>query len=301
MQLDPCSTRQVREHPSPSLVLPSSQASMPFTMKPSPQMGTQRLPGTRHWKCESIVLQSDEHPSPLLLLPSSQVSLSASTPSPHLGGLQALPQSGQVHPDSIWQRRVQPSPSLVLLSSHSSPLSCFPLPQLPGMIGVSNFPASGNTALLPPEPLPFPFFPPDPLLAPDPVISGAETLAQPMLKASPRVAHVRRRRRYLVFMNSPLAWRVGGAGTIREAVGDTTRSNQGDPVVMNRRACVCAYGICWSIKLRGRPGTSDWGTWKSKPDYTAQQIARYIRRHCRLREGSWIEPPPFPPIGAQTR
>lgn len=125
-----------------------------------------------------------------------------------------------------------------------------PFPQLPGTIGVSKRPASGKIALLPPEPVPVPFFPPDPLLAPDPVISGAETLAQPMLKASPRVAHVRRRR-YVVFMNSPLAWRVGGAGTIRDAVGDTTRSNHGDPVEMNRRACVCAYGIYWSIKLRG--------------------------------------------------
>lgn len=44
-------------------------------------------------------------------------------------------------------------------------------------------------------------------------------MAQPTAKTSPRVAHVRKRR-FVVFIDSPLAWRVGGAGTIRDAVGD---------------------------------------------------------------------------------
>jgi len=59
----------------------------------------------------------------------------------------------------------------------------------------------------------------------------------------------------VMFMNSPLAWWVGGAGTIRDAVGDTTRWNKSDPAEINRRTCVCAYRISWPIKLRGNQET----------------------------------------------
>src|SRR5512133_2826642 len=77
------STRHEFEQPSPLVVLLSSQFSVPVIL-PSPQRGTQRLPGTRHWKPLATVLQSAEHPSSPLVLPSSQVSVLESLPSPHL-------------------------------------------------------------------------------------------------------------------------------------------------------------------------------------------------------------------------
>src|ERR1022692_600038 len=46
-QLAPGSIRQFLEQPSPSVLFPSSQASVPMRM-PSPHLGVHFLPGTRH-------------------------------------------------------------------------------------------------------------------------------------------------------------------------------------------------------------------------------------------------------------
>jgi len=79
-QVAPGSSWQVLEQPSPLVVLPSSQVSLPTMIVPSPHFGEHRFPGTRHSKPLST-LQVLEQPSPLVVLPSSQVSLPSSTPS----------------------------------------------------------------------------------------------------------------------------------------------------------------------------------------------------------------------------
>ena len=72
-QVEAGSTWQVGEQPSPAVVLPSSQVSLP-SMTPSPQIGTQGFPGTGQRQPVSTVKQSAEQPSPLILFPSSQAS-----------------------------------------------------------------------------------------------------------------------------------------------------------------------------------------------------------------------------------
>ena len=69
------------EQPSPDTWLPSSQVSVP-TMRPSPQIGKQRRPGTGQRQPTSIAMQPAAQPSPLIVLPSSHDSNDASTPSP---------------------------------------------------------------------------------------------------------------------------------------------------------------------------------------------------------------------------
>src|SRR3954468_4965572 len=82
-QDQPASTRrQSAAQPSPSCLLPSSQASSPITL-PSPQtmVEVQGLPGTLHSK-KGSVLHAPEQPSPGTMFPSSQASAPLSFPSP---------------------------------------------------------------------------------------------------------------------------------------------------------------------------------------------------------------------------
>src|SRR5947208_2721218 len=108
LQVNPPSTLQASEQPSPFLLLPSSQSS-PVSTLPFPQTILQAVvaplaarPGTRHCHPDSTVLQSAEQPSPELLLPSSQTSGDVTMPSLHLAlRTQAWPMFWQSQPFSI--------------------------------------------------------------------------------------------------------------------------------------------------------------------------------------------------------
>src|SRR5437016_3424139 len=88
-QIHPTSDEHVEEHPSPSILFPSSHTS-PGSTFPSPHMGTgffvQGPPvpslALGHVYPDSVA-HVDEHPSPLVLLPSSHVSPASTFPSPH--------------------------------------------------------------------------------------------------------------------------------------------------------------------------------------------------------------------------
>ena len=82
-QLNPDSTVQKFEQPSPLVAPPSSQPSAPRT-KPSPQTVPQTL-GVPTQVQPVSWLQLDEQPSPLEAFPSSQVSDPLTTPSPQTG------------------------------------------------------------------------------------------------------------------------------------------------------------------------------------------------------------------------
>src|SRR5436190_12751602 len=89
------SARQISEQPSPGFVLPSSHDSGPTTMW-SPQIGTQRRPGTGQNQPSSTVEQSLAQPSAPAALPSSHASDGASRPSPHKLGTAQGPGGPQV-------------------------------------------------------------------------------------------------------------------------------------------------------------------------------------------------------------
>ena len=97
----------------------------------------------------SISVQVESHPSPLAVFPSSHVSEACLNPSPHwtvqlvcvTSGLvppvQAVQVSMvvgvppvQIYPASIVQVALQPSPGVVFPSSHPSPASLSPSPQI---------------------------------------------------------------------------------------------------------------------------------------------------------------------------
>jgi hypothetical protein len=83
VQLQPGSTRQVDEQPSPLFVLLSSHC-FPSSTMPFPQMGMHGFPGTGHSQPGSMLMQSPAHPSPLTVLPSSQTLFDVRIPFPHV-------------------------------------------------------------------------------------------------------------------------------------------------------------------------------------------------------------------------
>src|SRR5262245_11161575 len=92
--------------PSPSMVLPSSHASVSC---PAGQLVSARISVSTRWLPQvSSERQSDAQPSPLSVLPSSQTSPTAVSSMP-------LPQT------SSRQSAEQPSPETMLPSSHCSP------------------------------------------------------------------------------------------------------------------------------------------------------------------------------------
>jgi hypothetical protein len=121
-QVYPGSILQPAEQPSPSRLLPSSQAS-PSTM-PSPHREVQP-PLVQ----EGSLWQSAEQPSQGRALPSSQLSAPSTTLSPQTVGEQALGLPEHLKPISTLQVAEHPSPSLVLPSSHSSGWTTTPSPQ----------------------------------------------------------------------------------------------------------------------------------------------------------------------------
>src|SRR5690625_7519171 len=78
-QVQPGSTRQVCEQPSPLTLFPSSHCSSPATI-PSPQCSAKHCAALQSQPSSSLQLL--EHPSPLPLLPSSISSLPALMYSP---------------------------------------------------------------------------------------------------------------------------------------------------------------------------------------------------------------------------
>lgn len=77
---------QVELHPSPLIVLPSSQSVaglLGTLILPFPQISVQIEPLTLfvHWNPDST-MQAELHPSPFVRLPSSHVSEPSVTPSP---------------------------------------------------------------------------------------------------------------------------------------------------------------------------------------------------------------------------
>src|SRR4051812_40392468 len=97
------------EQPSPALMLPSSHASSPVTLR-SPQtiVETHGLPGVGHAKNGSN-LQTPVQPSPGLVLPSSQSSPAVTLLSPQNGiSEQATPAVGHIQPFSIVHVAEQP-------------------------------------------------------------------------------------------------------------------------------------------------------------------------------------------------
>src|SRR5947207_662882 len=156
--MNPPSTMQVDEQPSPLSRLPSSHSSPPLLCR-SPHAGTPGRPGTRHSKPGSTVLQSLEQPSPLALLPSSHASVAPRMPSPQTPAIeQMLGQPVHDQPDGIWQMALQPSPPFMLPSSHCSPGSITPLPHFVGsptsMLGISGCASVPTVPPLPGPPLP---------------------------------------------------------------------------------------------------------------------------------------------------
>lgn len=101
VQLQPGSIMQLEEQPSPLSVLPSSHC-LPNSTLPSPQAGTQGLPGTGQTQPGSIAEQSPSQPSPLSVFPSSQTSGGTTMPSAQMAFLmQGLPGVEQMYPISI--------------------------------------------------------------------------------------------------------------------------------------------------------------------------------------------------------
>src|SRR5438876_1188589 len=82
VHIQPGSTPQAAEQPSPSAVPPSSQASAPARM-PSPQVVVQTDGSPLQLKPGST-MQTPEQPSPFARLPSSQSFVASTTPLPQL-------------------------------------------------------------------------------------------------------------------------------------------------------------------------------------------------------------------------
>ena len=122
-QVNPGSTLQSAEHPSPLTLLPSSQASL--TTRPSPQRDVQLLPVLH---CGSF-WHPAEQPSNGREFPSSQLSVPSTTLSPQVVWLHLLGVPLHFHPGSSLQVGEQPSPAVVFPSSHSSGITAIPSPQ----------------------------------------------------------------------------------------------------------------------------------------------------------------------------
>src|SRR5262245_40981742 len=149
--MNPLSTMQVGEQPSPASLLPSSQSS-PISMLPLPQVVEQacvtpaevRQVGSFVQVLEQPVASPKNRPfgplqpvgyGPSLFVPQSPPSFPSFMPLPQMAALH-IPGAGppgadfgQVEPGSTWQADEQPSLSAVLLSSHCSPPLIMPSPQ----------------------------------------------------------------------------------------------------------------------------------------------------------------------------
>src|SRR5438128_1340196 len=101
-QVQPDSTPQNAEQPSPETVLPSSQASPRSTMPlPHTSSGTQGAPVRGQAHPDSTALQSPAQPSPLAEPPSSHASPLSIRPLPHTpSGTHAAPALGHAQPAS---------------------------------------------------------------------------------------------------------------------------------------------------------------------------------------------------------
>lgn len=120
-QVQPASTVQVFEHPSPVFVLLSSQASVPL-ISPSPHIGLQVSADVGVPPAHNQPTAFPPHPTaqPIpSLVPSSHTSDPSLSPSPHMG-VQTEGAPVQVHPVSIVQVEVHPSPLATPLSSQVS-------------------------------------------------------------------------------------------------------------------------------------------------------------------------------------
>jgi len=117
-QIQPGSTLQSAEQPSPDVRLRSSHASDPPTT-PSPQetVQVQGVPGAAQIQSVSV-LQLVEQPSPPFVFPSSQVSAGRSNlPFPHGGTGQLTPVAGSQaghRSMGITSARTSPAPSGVM-------------------------------------------------------------------------------------------------------------------------------------------------------------------------------------------
>jgi hypothetical protein len=83
--------------------------------------------------------------------------------------LHTLGEPEQVQPAGIWQIALQPSPAVLLPSSHCSPVSITPLPQLVGLMSMPSMPGrASKDRPVPPLPVlpPLPPWPPGFMLTP---------------------------------------------------------------------------------------------------------------------------------------
>ena len=119
-QTQPPSSLQLDEHPSPELVLPSSQSS-PASMRllPHSEVRTQGSPGTQV-NAGSCTVQVELQPSLSVVFLSSHTSPEPTTPSPQTMSLVHLPSFGQSQFFSTLHTPLQPSPATTLPSSHAS-------------------------------------------------------------------------------------------------------------------------------------------------------------------------------------
>lgn len=120
VQLQLVSTVQVDDHPSPLLVLPSSQIPTVGTITiPSPHISVQ---GVVEQSYPVSTVQVELHPSPLIKFPSSQTPIAetTTTPSPHISVQKlAVVESPNVQLQlvSTPQEALHPSPDIVFPSS----------------------------------------------------------------------------------------------------------------------------------------------------------------------------------------
>lgn len=129
-QVQPVSTAQALEHPSPLFELLSSQASVPL-ISPSPQIGLQVsaevVVPPAHSHPRAFPPHPTAHPTPSFV-PSSQTSDPSLLPSPQIG-VQTDGAPVHVQPVSIVQVEVHPSPLDTPLSSQVSGETTKPSPQ----------------------------------------------------------------------------------------------------------------------------------------------------------------------------
>src|ERR1039458_9388014 len=127
---------------------------------PSPHLGVQRLPTTRHWKPFSTVLQSPEQPSPLLVLPSSHSSFPSRILSPHASGYWATQPAVLVpgHPEDPaappvevgWVVMISTPPPPLVPAVPRPPLPVPPVPSVPSIAAlVQAIPANARTVAKP--------------------------------------------------------------------------------------------------------------------------------------------------------
>src|SRR5690606_19408012 len=119
--LNPISTRQVGEQPSPASTPASSHCSGNERI-PSPHLakGSHGIPASRQMKPGSTSKQLAAQPSPSCSFPSSHASLAASIPSPHFAGPAASPV--EIEPPKLLPPRPPPASPPVLPAPPVAPL-----------------------------------------------------------------------------------------------------------------------------------------------------------------------------------